>query len=416
MSSFWRSVSTLITGNLLAQGISVLGLIVLARLYLPDAYGVFGFFIASVAVMVVVVNGGYETAVMLPREAERAHQLVLLSWRIAIGLGAILFIIFLLLGPTIIRWGRVEEMGLWYLMIPTSILLEGLAQPLQMALNRQQQYQLMSISKVVRSTLTVGLSIAMGWYLSSFKGLIAGYVLGQLGFTVISYWGYRRSAQPIKIKDLWTVQRIAAKEFRDFPLYGILSGWLYTAAKHLPFFFLPRFFDAAVNGQFTKAERVLNLPPVLVSMPVGRVFYREATRIGQESPEELPSLTKRTFWQLAGLGLPVLIVIMLWGPQIFSWVLGEVWTEAGEYARWLMPWLYLTFIASPLSYLIDIKRKLKAFLWYNIFQFTVRLAALLYGGWYLSPLETMQVFGAAGAFTVAVQIVYLLWLGTRTKD
>ncbi|MEM6346881.1 MAG: oligosaccharide flippase family protein, partial [Bacteroidota bacterium] len=393
MSSFWRSVTTLISGNLLSQAISVLGLIVLARLYLPDAYGVFGFFIASVAVMVVIVNGGYEMAVMLPRAAERAHQLVLLSCRIAIGLGLILSLVFLLFGDAFISWGQVEEMGYWYFMIPLSILLEGLAQPLQMALNRQQQYRLMSISKVVRSALTVGLSMAMGWQFSDFKGLIAGYVLGQLGYMLLSYWGYRRSAQPITLKDLWTVQASAAKEFKDFPIYGILSGWLYTAAKHLPFFFLPRFFDASVNGQFTKAERVLNLPPVLVSMPVGRVFYREATRVAQEEPEALAGLTKRTFWQLAGLGLPVLIVIMLWGPQIFGLVLGEVWTEAGEYARWLMPWLYLTFIASPLSYLIDIKRKLKEFLWYNIFQFVVRLAALLYGGWYLTPIETMQIFG-----------------------
>ncbi|MEL7532814.1 MAG: oligosaccharide flippase family protein [Bacteroidota bacterium] len=410
MSSFWRSVTTLISGNLLSQAISVLGLIVLARLYLPDAYGVFGFFIASVAVMVVIVNGGYEMAVMLPRDAERAHQLVLLSCRIAIGLGLVLMLLFVLFGDVFITWGQVEEMGLWYFMIPLSILLEGLAQPLQMALNRQQQYRLMSASKVVRSALTVGLSMAMGWQMSDFKGLIAGYVLGQLGYMLLSYWGYKRSAKPITLKDLWTVQRSAAKEFRDFPIYGILSGWLYTAAKHLPFFFLPRFFDASVNGQFTKAERVLNLPPVLVSMPVGRVFYREATRVAQEAPEALAGLTKRTFWQLAGLGLPVLIVIMLWGPEIFSLVVGEVWTEAGEYARWLMPWLYLTFIASPLSYLIDIKRKLKEFLWYNIFQFVVRLAALLYGGWYLSPIECMQVFGAAGAFTVAVQIGYLLWL------
>ncbi|MEL6843811.1 MAG: hypothetical protein AAFP02_11430, partial [Bacteroidota bacterium] len=195
-----------------------------------------------------------------------------------------------------------------------------------------------------------------------------------------------------------------------------LSGWLYTAAKHLPLFFLPRFFDASINGQFTKAERILNLPPVLVSMPIGRVFYQEATRISQEEPAQLWPLSKRTFWQLAGLGLPVLIVIMLWGPELFEFVLGEVWYTAGEYARWLMPWLYLTFIASPLSYLIDIRRKLQAFLIYNVFQFVVRLAALLYGGLYLSPLETIQLFGVAGAFTVAVQIAYLLWIARRAEQ
>ncbi|MEL6592059.1 MAG: oligosaccharide flippase family protein, partial [Bacteroidota bacterium] len=328
----------------------------------------------------------------------------------------LLLLVVWLFGGQIIAWAEVEQMGVWYVMIPISITLEGFAQPLQMGLNRLQDYRMLSWTKIVRSALTVGLSLLLGWIEGSFQGLIAGYVLGQLGFCLLSYYGYQRSAKRITLKDLWQAQPIAAKEFRDFPTYAILSGWLYTAAKHLPLFFLPRFFDASINGQFTKAERILNLPPVLVSMPIGRVFYQEATRISQEEPAQLWPLSKRTFWQLAGLGLPVLIVIMLWGPELFEFVLGEVWYTAGEYARWLMPWLYLTFIASPLSYLIDIRRKLQAFLIYNIFQFTVRLAALLYGGLYLSPLETIQLFGAAGAFTVGVQIAYLLWIARRAEQ
>ncbi len=412
---FWRSVSTLISGNLIAQGISIASLPVLSRLYLPEAYGYFGFFLACVAVLVVVINGGYDAAIMLPQQSERAHELVLLSLQLALVLSLGLAVLAWLGGEALLTWGEVKALQGWHLLIPLSILLEGAGQPLQMALNRQQRYRLLAMTRVLRAGLTVGISLYLGWVDGSFSGLIWGYLIGQLGAVALLLVQYHREIQPFVLKELFLRPREAAWQYRDFPLYGILSGWLYTAAKHLPFFLLTRFFHSSVTGQFTKAERVLNLPPVLLSMPIGRVFYEQATQAWQESPTKLARLTRRTFWQLAGLGLPILIVIMIWGPELFGFVLGDNWVEAGVYARWLMPWFYLTFIASPLSFLIDIRRKLKAFLYYNLAQFIVRLATLLYGGLYLSPLGTMQIFGATGALMVAIQIGYLLYLGTKKR-
>jgi O-antigen/teichoic acid export membrane protein len=411
MPSFWRSVSTLISGNLIAQGISIASLPVLSRLYLPEEYGYFGFFVACVAVLVVVINGGYEAAIMLPKEAEKAHELVVLSLQLAVVLSVILGLLAWLGGNWVLHWAEVDILYGWHLLIPLSILLEGAGQPLQMAVNRAQNYRLLSFSRVLRAVLTVGVSLYFGLTDGSFRGLILGYIAGQFGNVALLAIHYHRQITPLPWQAFRKRPREAAWQYRDFPTYAILSGWLYTAAKHLPFFLLTRFFQSQVTGQFTKAERILNLPPVLISMPIGKVFYQQATAAWQEGPLALASITRRTFWQLSALGLPILIIVMVWGPALFGFVLGEVWTEAGEYARWLMPWLYLTFIASPLSFLIDIRRKLKAFLWYNLLQFFTRLGALLYGGMNLNALETMQLFGAVGALMVAIQIVYLLYIG-----
>ncbi|RQH19324.1 hypothetical protein D4Z78_14050 [Okeania hirsuta] len=102
---------------------------------------------------------------------------------------------------------------------------------------------------------------------------------------------------------------------------------------------------------------------------------------------------------------------MLWGPDLFSFVLGEPWRLAGEYARCIMPWMFMVFIASPLSYLIDIQRKLKLFLYFNVMLFLVRLAALLLGAHYLDDTGTMWAFGLSGALMVFMQLIYLLYLG-----
>ncbi|RMG72837.1 MAG: polysaccharide biosynthesis protein, partial [Bacteroidetes bacterium] len=85
---------------------------------------------------------------------------------------------------------------------------------------------------------------------------------------------------------------------------------------------------------------------------------------------------------------------------------------AGTFARWLMPWFYLVFMASPLSYLIDIRRKLRVFLYYNLALFLLRLIAIWGAGtWLGDPVLTVQVFSLVGGILTGGQLAYLLWLG-----
>jgi len=76
-----------------------------------------------------------------------------------------------------------------------------------------------------------------------------------------------------------------------------------------------------------------------------------------------------------------------------------------------MPWVYLMFISSPLSYLIDVQRRLDFLLWYNIALFLIRLAALLIGGYYLTDGGTVLLYSVFGSCMVAFHIGFLLRIG-----
>lgn len=410
-SEFWRNVFTLFSGSLISQAIGVISIVVLPRLYSDTEFGVFGFFTAMVAGIAVIISGGYETAVMLPETQKAVHRLVKISIALA-ALGCTLLGIMMLVGGNwFLSIAEVPELQGWHLLIPLSILLEGLGQPLRTALNKNKKYKILSISKVARSLAWLVISGGMGWLEYGFEGIILGFMGGQLAGLAILGIAYL----PL-FKDFgWDFQlkemKPEARRYGDFLRFGTLSAFLNTASKQLPFYLLIPIFDAGVAGQFTQADRVLNLPAVLISMSIGGVFYQQATKAKIDGPQALAKLTLQTFWRLAALGLPFLVVIMVAGPWLFGWVLGEEWTEAGVYARWLMPWLFMVFIASPLSYLIDIQRKLREFLYYNIALFVVRLITIWIGGLYFSPVETMMLYGFSGMVMVGFQIIYLLHIG-----
>ncbi|MEO0473861.1 MAG: oligosaccharide flippase family protein, partial [Bacteroidota bacterium] len=88
LNDFWRNVITLVSGNMLATGLNLAALPVLSRLYLPDEFGIFGVFVAVIAVAVVVVNGGLELAIMLPKDEAAAQRLTRFCLLLAMCLSA----------------------------------------------------------------------------------------------------------------------------------------------------------------------------------------------------------------------------------------------------------------------------------------------------------------------------------------
>ncbi|MDX2247595.1 MAG: oligosaccharide flippase family protein [Bacteroidia bacterium] len=411
MTDFGKSVTTLVSGSLVAQLIGVISIIVLPRLYNDEAFGVFGFFVATVAIIAVIINGGYENAIMLPEEEPISQKLTALSLWIAAGGSLFLLVILALTGKWILEWGEVPMLYGWHLLIPFSILLEGLSQPYRTLLNRSESYRALSFSKIARSLVLAVVSIGLGLGGKKFEGLILGYLAGQLAGLVV-LWVYVRAENKSADQGFsWHKLLEAAGQFSDFPRYSIFSAWLNTASKHLPFYMLIPLYDAGVAGQFNQADRVLTLPVVLVAMSIGTVYYQHASKAHLLGAEVLAAVTRRTFFRLLIPAVPFLVITMIGGPDLFAGVLGEEWRTAGEYARWLMPWMFMVFIASPLSYLIDIKRKLREFLFFNIALFALRLAALWLGGIYLSDIAAMKVYGFSGMVMVGLQLVYLLYIG-----
>lgn len=396
------------SGSVLSQGINILLLPILARIYVPDEFGVFGVFLAAVAVMVVVINMGYEMALMLPESEEESKGLFLLSLRACLLL-SLLFLVVSLLLP--VHWlDAVGQDGIigWHLLIPLSVALEGIIQPYGVAFNRRAAYRTITNLRIARATTTAVISLIVGLSGGGVAGLIAGFLFGQLVQAVAGVWIWKRDFGAIRSSEKMIP---LAMKYKDFPGFGMASAWLNVASKQVIFFLLPGYYGDGPTGQFSKAERILNLPPGILSMTVGKVYFEEATLEARKGAEYLADLTRKTALRVALLGLPVLIVILLAGPQIFAFVLGEEWTQAGEFAQWLSPWLYLTMIASPLSYLIDVKRKLKEFLVYNFCLFTVRTSILVWAGTRFTVIETVAWFGISGAVLVGIQVLYLLWLG-----
>lgn len=208
-------------------------------------------------------------------------------------------------------------------------------------------------------------------------GLISGAILGQI--SGIIYLLAKKSMRTItesfdKLQNLYS----AAKEYKAFPRFYMPSGLINEASIQLPIFALKFFFNTGLAGIYSLPHKVLSQPSRLLGYAVGEVYYRTAST-ELHSGRDISQLTLRVFRTLLFVGIIPFGILTVWGEQIFSFVFGPEWTESGEIASYLSPWLLAVFAGSPVSYVFNLKNRLDLSFKLNIFMFAGRALSLMAG-------------------------------------
>jgi O-antigen/teichoic acid export membrane protein len=402
---FLKKVLTLLSGTILAQIVSIFLIPLISRLYLPAETGISGNFIAFVITLSVGINGGYEAAIMLPKTLDSAKKLAQVGLLICSFLCTFLFIICFFFGSFFLKLGNVSELNGYILLLPLSLFLEGSSQIFRFYLNRLGKYHFLTGGKIANVLARNLLSILLGFLHFHFSGLIFAFILGQFANLLFLIWGLKRETISFFSFSIQNIKEELA-HYQDFPKFGLISSWLNSAAKQLPFFILPLFYAKEITGWFAQADKVLAVP-LLVALAIGEVFYQKANEAAHLGQAALYKITRQTFGVLALLGIVPTLICILGGKTLFAWVLGQNYAMSGEYARWLAPAMFLSFIAAPLSYLIDIQRKLREFFYFNVLLFAVRLITLFVSGMYLSDVESLRLYGLSGFVMMLFQLWYL---------
>lgn len=102
------------------------------------------------------------------------------------------------------------------------------------------------------------------------------------------------------------------------------------------------------------------------------------------------------------------IILFTWAPQIFAWLFGAEWQEAGVYARWLILWISMIFINAPATSCATILRQQRGLFVYQCIILISRIFVLVLGGMYLTSLATIIMFSVMG---FVLSAGFVIWVG-----
>lgn len=404
-ASWLRPVLTLASGTGIGLGIAYAVRPVLTRLFLPEAFGALGFFVAIASVLSTISTGRYEDALMTPEDDRESAQVL--------GLSLLLTILLSALAAATLVWRR--NLGLWigkpeitpFLpLIPLALLGLSSARIAESWLTRRGRFGSVSRARILQSGVSSPVQLVGGWMRLEAGGLIGGLVAGQLAAAASLWTRIARLDRPLLAAISPTGIRRVAWRFRRFPQFSVPAALLNTGALHLPALLLFFYFTADVVGFYSQAYGLLAVPIGLLGSAVTQVYFVRSAKAQREGT--LGAATGAVYSRLLLLGAFPVLAMSLIGPEVFGFVLGEAFREAGEYARLLAPWLLVLFISSPLTRLYDVLERQRAFLAYNTINFTVRLVALLVGGSLGDARLAIGIYGAAGFFLNLGQLLWLL--------
>lgn len=404
-SAYARNVLTLMTGTSLAQAIPIAISPILTRVYSPEDFGLFSFYMALVAVAVVLVTGRYELAILLPRRERDALNITALVLILSLFISIFLAIIIFIFNKKIVHLLGNPDIGPWLYWVPISTWLMGTYQGLNYWSNRKSQYRRLAISRTAQSGGGSLIQLGLGFFKKGALGLVVGQIFGQLfSSSMLARMIWKDDKELIRGIRLKRIFLLSCKYSR-FPKYMILGQLFNNASGYMPIFLFGVFFGPAVVGLYSLSQRVILAPMVLIGEAIGDVYRSEAATIYRKEGSCL-NLFKFTFFKLIILSFFVTVPIFLWGEYIYAFLFGEQWREAGKIASLLSLMIFFQGISSPMSQTILLENLQKIDLAWQVLRFILAIGSI-YFGYKMSLGYELTIL----AFSISFSILYIVHSG-----
>lgn len=406
-NSFARSVSVLIGGTASAQLLLVLAAPLLTRLYSTADFGLLAVYGSLLGLLGVIASLRYELAIPLPEDDDQAAHLVALSCLLVLLMTTLAaMLVWFAAGPLTQALGA-PQLAAYLWLLPIGILFSGTYTVFKYWALRTKAFTAVAGTTLQQSIATLLIQVA-GYKLGPVCLLIgqaAGHGAGTLNLGLKFFKSEHRKRLS------WQVLWQQAVRHKRFPIFSSWEALFNTAGVQMPPLLLAAFFSPAAAGVYSLANRVLSLPMMLIGSAIAQVFFSNAAQAHREG--HLGKLVAELHAKLAHVGLPPVLLLFLVGPDLFAFVFGSDWRQAGEFARWMTPWLYLVFVSSPLSTLFAVMEQQKRGLAFQAILLTTRVGALLIGALTGDLITTVILFSSTSALC---WLGFLLWVGKNTGN
>lgn len=349
-----RSVLAVSSGQSIATLVPILAVPILGRLYTPEDNGLLGVYMSAATIFGAIATFQYSQALLIEKSENKASTLVYACIAMVtlvtiaagvVGIGMFFTADRLNAGST--RW--------WFLLLPVSTFMGGYSVCQAAVANRLSVYKRIAVALAIPAVLGVIVSIVLGSLGFGVNGLFVAYFVVQLGTVLL----YHLLVPPLKTrKNSASIKRIFAmlRRHRKFAVFTTPTSFISSFTMNAPVYAMTALQATNTIGLYSRANQLLNLPSVVLGNSIAQVFQRKAA-VQYAETGSCREIYLKTLVSLILVGAIPTILLGLFAPTIFTWVLGPKWTDAGGIARILAPTMLLRIVCSPLSTVFYIAEK-----------------------------------------------------------
>jgi O-antigen/teichoic acid export membrane protein len=412
-SGFVLSARTLVSGSLIAQGISFLALPILTRLYTPGDFNTLAVYAAFVAIFAAVACLRLDIAIPLPKEDKDAVCLLVFALIISGGISFALGIFVYFFKIEIISSINLQILEQYIWLLPIGIWFTSTFTALQYWSTRNKRFKLVAQTRVLQNLSGSIFQILYGLLGAGPFGLIVGLIINS-ATGAISFLKREILLDISTILSVrWSHMCKVLGSYSRFPTYSTFDALANTSGSQIPIILIAAIAIGPEAGYLALAIKVISTPLMVVSSSVGQVYLSQAAE--QYRKGVLAIFTYRIFngLLLTGVG-PALTVAMI-APEMFAIIFGDEWKRAGEILTYMAPAIIFQFMSTPISMVMHVRMLQIQMLILMIFGLLLRAGSIVLAYNYFSNYIVEAYSLSAGFYYLTLFFIFYKLSGCDFK-
>lgn len=402
-NEFLKNSFTLISGTSISQLVTLLFYPILTRIYSPEHFGLFSIFMSIIPIIVILASGAFEQAIIITKSSKETINLISVTiYRSIIVLLMLGLISYILINNVDILF-KYKYYNQWILIIVFTSFLTIIYNIFNEWSVLEKKFKMLSINKIYNSSFITIFKTLNSFISFLSNGLIFGELFGKIITSSICLKLFIRNN--IKIVSITNYKSLnkTRKKFSNFPRIMAPDLLINTLSGSIHVFFISAYFSNSDLGYLSLSLSLLTLPVTVISSAIKDVFREKANNEFAKtgSCRKLYVKLFKPIFVIGSIGFTLLYFIV---PFLYSFFLGNQWTQSGYYAQILIPLFFFNFISMSLGGVFVIVNNLKISLYWQIFGLIISFISLYYGCVILKDFKMTLIL-----FVIAKSITYILY-------
>lgn len=305
------------------QGAAFIIQIFLARLLLPEDFGLIGMLTIFISLSNVLIDVGFQT--WLLHEKEPTEEEFSTVFFFNLGIAILLYGLLFLSAPAVARFYGRPILAPMLRVLGITLIMNAFALVQRTQLTIKLNFKVQTVITAYAICFSGGIAIFCAYLGLGVWSLVLQQVLNTTIASLLTVFVNRWVP-------LWKFQISSFKKMFGYSWKLVASTMLDTAYNNLNAILIGRFFSAASLGYFSNAQKMQDVIPRSLSGAVQKVSFPVLSRY-KEDQKILSDAFSRILKLVSLVAIPVSFGLSGTGTEIFQLVFGEKWLSAVPYFK-----------------------------------------------------------------------------------
>lgn len=350
-------------------GVHFFANLVLARLLVPDDYGIIGMLAIFLSVSQVLIDGGFNAALIQKKEPTQEDYSTVFFWKFGVAL--VLYAVLFFISPYVAAFFGMEVLSGVLKAIGVSLIFYSILSVQTTRLKKLLAFRLIAIVDIFAYVVALVVAIGLAYKGCGVWSLVSVYytqnLLAIILFALITRW-----------HPSFCFSKASVRELSGFGKYMMAATVLQEIAKNLQGVIIGRKFSAAQTGLYSQASKLDQVASYSLSQAIVQVMYPVYSTL-QDDLEKLRGILAMNVRVIAFVVFPVEAVLIHIAGPLVGFLYGATWLPCAPYFQILCLAGLFVCLQNVNYYAVAAVGRSKALFYWSFYKWGFLIAAMLAG-------------------------------------